>query len=423
MVLIGEILAHAARHDTGRDRGDPRRRRDHVRRDRRRREPQSRTAWPAPGIGRGDRVLWWGDTSLEAVPVFACAREARRGVRAAERARRRSTRCVPVAEYARPRLLARDAAHRDAAAELAAPPASRSLDRDPGRRRRLRRACRSSTNATRTSSSSRAAAPDGRRVSSCRTARTGCGRIPVRRRPRAARGTVCMFPLFHMAGWTIALGAWQGRRPIHFVRVPDAATLLRHDGPAPRRPPLLHPSGLGAHPRALSVARTTSRAWSRPTPARRRRHRSCCTRSRTRCRAPSRACSTAPPKPGPGVQLGDADLLRKPGSVGVPQAGVDLQLTDVRRGVPAQPVPHGRLLRRARGDGRGRCATAGTTPVISARSTTRASSRSSAARATSSAPAARRSRRPRSSRCSLEHPAIARSRDRRAFPIRSGARS
>ena len=31
---------------------------------------------------------------------------------------------------------------------------------------------------------------------------------------------------------------------------------------------------------------------------------------------------------GPGVQLGDADLLRKPGTVGVPQAGVDVQLTD-----------------------------------------------------------------------------------------------
>src|SRR5262249_49830019 len=41
------------------------------------------------------------------------------------------------------------------------------------------------------------------------------------------RGTVCMFPLFHMAGWTIALGAWQARRPVHFVRAPDADTLVR----------------------------------------------------------------------------------------------------------------------------------------------------------------------------------------------------
>jgi acyl-CoA synthetase (AMP-forming)/AMP-acid ligase II len=34
-----------------------------------------------------------------------------------------------------------------------------------------------------------------------------------------------MFPLFHMAGWTIALGAWQGRRPIHFSAA-DPAQLL-----------------------------------------------------------------------------------------------------------------------------------------------------------------------------------------------------
>ena len=39
-------------------------------------------------------------------------------------------------------------------------------------------------------------------------------------------GTVCMFPLFHMAGWTISLGAWQARRPVHLVSSPDAPTLL-----------------------------------------------------------------------------------------------------------------------------------------------------------------------------------------------------
>jgi acyl-CoA synthetase (AMP-forming)/AMP-acid ligase II len=38
-------------------------------------------------------------------------------------------------------------------------------------------------------------------------------------------GVVCMFPLFHMAGWTIALGAWQGRRAVHFAPA-DPATLL-----------------------------------------------------------------------------------------------------------------------------------------------------------------------------------------------------
>ena len=45
------------------------------------------------------------------------------------------------------------------------------------------------------------------------------------RRPSRAAGVVCMFPLFHMAGWSIALGAWQGRRAVHFSPA-DPAVLL-----------------------------------------------------------------------------------------------------------------------------------------------------------------------------------------------------
>ena len=45
-------------------------------------------------------------------------------------------------------------------------------------------------------------------------------------------GTVCMFPLFHMAGWTIALGAWQARRPVHFV--PDPRRRRRFSKPPAR---------------------------------------------------------------------------------------------------------------------------------------------------------------------------------------------
>ncbi len=56
-------------------------------------------------VGRGDRVLWWSDTSLEAVPGVRGARQDRCRVRAAERAGVASTSCAPVAEYARPRLL------------------------------------------------------------------------------------------------------------------------------------------------------------------------------------------------------------------------------------------------------------------------------------------------------------------------------
>ena len=71
------------------------------------------------GIGRGDRVLWWGDTSLEALPVFGAL--AKLGaVFAPLNARASVDEARPVAEYARARLLLSTAGHRAPAAELAA---------------------------------------------------------------------------------------------------------------------------------------------------------------------------------------------------------------------------------------------------------------------------------------------------------------
>jgi acyl-CoA synthetase (AMP-forming)/AMP-acid ligase II len=141
------------------------------------------------------------------------------------------------------------------------------------------------------------------------------------------RGTVCMFPLFHMAGWTIALGAWQARRPVHFVRSPDADTLVRtvarHDAerlyciPAVWARVLEHArvrtdlarlveadTGTSATPPELLAAIKDALPWTV-----------------TRVFYGSTEA-------GPGTQLADVDLLRKPGSVGRPQAGVDVQLSD-----------------------------------------------------------------------------------------------
>ena len=157
-------------------RGEPDRARDAAR------------AW----VGRGDRVLWWGDTSLEAVPVFAALAEDRRGVRAAERARvarrgRARRRVRPAAAAARAARRTRDAGGR--ARRRASTSRSRPTIAD-GRRGRAARRGTISTSATRTSSSSRAAAPAGRRASCSRTAPTGCARswarprTPGRRRHR-----------------------------------------------------------------------------------------------------------------------------------------------------------------------------------------------------------------------------------------------
>src|SRR5258708_16455762 len=55
-------------------------------------------------IGRGDRVLWWGETSLEAVPVFAALAQIR-AVVGPPTARASPQEVTPVAADARPPLL------------------------------------------------------------------------------------------------------------------------------------------------------------------------------------------------------------------------------------------------------------------------------------------------------------------------------
>ena len=64
------------------------------------------------GVGHTDRIVWWGETSLEALPIFAAVAKlgavfaplnARYGAAEAER----------VAGYARPRLVITDGAHRE----------------------------------------------------------------------------------------------------------------------------------------------------------------------------------------------------------------------------------------------------------------------------------------------------------------------
>src|SRR5690348_1477086 len=70
------------------------------------------------GVARGDRVLWWGDTDLEAVPVFAALAKIG-GVFAPLNARSSLAEVAPVGEYAKPALVLAGASHADAGAELA----------------------------------------------------------------------------------------------------------------------------------------------------------------------------------------------------------------------------------------------------------------------------------------------------------------
>jgi acyl-CoA synthetase (AMP-forming)/AMP-acid ligase II len=277
------------------------------------------------GIGRGDRVLWWGDTSLDAVPLFAAL--AKLGaVFAPLNARASLAEVQPVAEYARPRLLLAGASHRDQARELADALELPFLDRiEPG--------SPSTPDAIDLDeqdphviffTSGSTGRPKGvvlsHRANWLRT-------YPGATTTTGGGGTVCMFPLFHMAGWTIALGAWQARRAVHFVGTPDAETLCstasRHHAarlyciPAVWARVLEHPrvtehlgglveadTGTSATPPELLHAIKDTLPWT------------------------ATRVFYGSTEAGPGVQLADVDIFRKPGSVGLPQAGVDVKLTE-----------------------------------------------------------------------------------------------
>jgi acyl-CoA synthetase (AMP-forming)/AMP-acid ligase II len=136
-----------------------------------------------------------------------------------------------------------------------------------------------------------------------------------------------MFPLFHMAGWSFALGAWQARRPLHLVETPDAATLL---GTAARR----RAARLYAIPAVwarilehglegydLSALHEADTGTSAAPPELIAAIRAALPHTITRVFYGSTEA-------GPGTILGMHDLARKPGSVGLPQPGVELKLSD-----------------------------------------------------------------------------------------------
>src|SRR5262249_14267192 len=75
-------------------------------------EATNRTAWAlgAAGVGHLDRLAWWGDTSLDVMPVFGAA--AKLGAAFAPvTARLGATEAAEIVAYAKPRLLVVDDAH------------------------------------------------------------------------------------------------------------------------------------------------------------------------------------------------------------------------------------------------------------------------------------------------------------------------
>lgn len=278
------------------------------------------------GIGHGDRVAWWGETSLEALPVF-CAVSQIGAVFAPLNARYGAAEAERVAGYARPALLVADDPH----AELASGWDLPMLDHD--------RLFALAAGAQTADVDEPALDERDPHVIFFTSGSTGRPKgVVLSHRANWLRGfsgaagdptgsTVCMFPLFHMAGWTMFMGAVQARAPLHFVTTGDPGDLLhavaRHRAtrlyliPAVWSRVLAH--GLGRHD--LSSLREADTGTSATPPELVEAIREALPHTVTRIVYGSTEA-------GPGTVLAHADATRKPGSVGLPSPGVFVRLDD-----------------------------------------------------------------------------------------------
>ena len=289
------------------------------------------------GAARGERVLAFADTSLETLALFAATSKAGL-VFAPLDARLSEGEARVLAEVARPHWVVADASRLDAAAT-----AARAVGASPLELGRLGAAPRpDALLAERTASGCpddgalREADPHVMFFTSGSTGRPKAVVLSHRASYlRSFQGvfrdvpeiSVCMFPLFHMAGFTLALSAWQTRGEIALVAQPTADALL--EAIAQRRgtrlygiPSIWHrilaadlsrydvsslrelDTGTSATPLELIQA--------------------------LKARFPGTATRIyyGSTEAGSAATLPDVDVLRKPGSVGLPSPGVELRLAD-----------------------------------------------------------------------------------------------
>ncbi len=200
-------------------------------------------AWTlrALGIGRGDRVVTWADTSLDVLPLFVALSKLG-AVFAPVNARLGAEEAAAVVALARPSLLLVDAARADHVAQvarLARVPTWGLIEATSGR---------PPPNALDLSEEGLSPRTEDVRDSSLRetdphvlfftSGSTGRPKgVVLSHRANYLRSfqgvfrdspekTVCMFPLFHMAAFTLALSAWQTRGEITFVAQAGADEIL-----------------------------------------------------------------------------------------------------------------------------------------------------------------------------------------------------
>jgi fatty-acyl-CoA synthase len=207
------------------------------------RADQVASAFLGLGIGAGHRIASWTDISLRDLDVFFGA--ARAGAAYAPMNPSLSfAEAVAVVEYLRARALLVDDAHLDAGAEVARQvgvdllvvgarrPSLPGVDFDDASSR--------SVTARAPGPAPDPGSPHVIFLTSGSTGRpkgvvlshyaTWMRSVPTggatRLEASGGGGEVCMFPLFHMAGWNSLLCSWSLLRPVHLVRRADGDRLL-----------------------------------------------------------------------------------------------------------------------------------------------------------------------------------------------------
>ncbi|MGH9208564.1 MAG: class I adenylate-forming enzyme family protein, partial [Acidimicrobiales bacterium] len=160
--------------------------------------------------------------------------------------------------------------------------------------------------------------------------RVSCLRTFPPNAPAPPGATVCMFPLFHMAAWTLALGCWQARQEIVLVPRPDPELLLSAVVQRRARRIYLIPAVWGrilAHLERdvgrwdLATLEEADTGTSATPPELLSAIHRALPQTRTRVLYGSTEAGSA-------STLSFEDIERKPGSVGLPSLGVELRLTE-----------------------------------------------------------------------------------------------
>ena len=301
----------------------------------------NRMAWTLRelGIGHGDRIVTWADTCLEVLPLFVAA--AKLGATFAPvNARLGPDEAAAVVSLARPVLLAVDAEHARDATRVARTagvrhlallqdgdrrgaidlrPAALSLRDDDVSEARLRETDPHVLFFTSGSSGRPKGVVLSHRANYLRSFQGVFRDVPEK--------SVCMFPLFHMAAFTLGLAAWQTRGEVAFVRAASADAILA--AVERRRANRLYgiplvwsrilevPDGRYDLSSLRELDTGTQAVPIELVRALKQRFPGTATR-----------IYYGSTEAGSGTTLADADVFRKPGSVGPPSPGVELKLLD-----------------------------------------------------------------------------------------------